>query len=57
MDKHLEKSTNLVFCMAPFNKIVGDLGVLALHKEMKCFALADLLHITVGELWQRPVSH
>ena len=37
MDKHLEKSTNLVFCMAPFNKIVGDLGVLALNKEMKCF--------------------
>ena len=30
----LKKSANLVFCVAPFNKIVGDLGALALHRRM-----------------------
>ena len=52
----LEKSANLVFCIAPFNKIVVDLGVLALHKGMWRLPLVDVLHFNIGELWQRPVS-
>ena len=35
----IEKSANFVFFTKPFNKIVGDLGVLALHKEMRFFVV------------------
>ena len=34
IDKLFEKSAHCVFYITPLNKIVGDLGVLALNKEM-----------------------
>ena len=42
----LEKSANLVFCIAPFNKIVGDPGAKALHEMCELPPRADLCNFT-----------
>lgn len=34
IDKLLQKTTGLILCTTPFNKIVGDLGTLGLHTGM-----------------------
>ncbi len=57
IDDVLEQTANLVFFAAPFNKIVGDRGPLALHREKWRSANAQSSSFYMGLIWQRLESH